>query len=115
MKTVLSLLIARFSIMPRRGNSNWRYVYVLLSAKDGNLYIGNTKNLKHRIDQHNAKRSFATKSRAPLRLIYVEACKDEQDAKRRENYLKTSQGGRFLKLRLKNFIKGQSESAQNYI
>ena len=94
--------------MPRRGISKWHYVYVLLSDKDNDFYIGYTTNLKNRLLQHNAKRNFATKSRAPLRLIYVESCRNEQDAKRREGYLKTTQGGRFLKLRIKEFIKGLS-------
>jgi len=36
----------------------------------------------------------------PFRLIYFEGCLNEEDAKRREGYLKTTQGRRFLGLRL---------------
>lgn len=91
--------------MPRRGISNWHYVYVLLSEKDNDFYIGYTQNLEKRLKEHNAKKSFSTRPRLPLKLIYAEACLNEDDAKRRENYLKTSQGQRFLKLRLRKFLK----------
>lgn len=91
--------------MPRSRTSNWHYVYVLQSMKDNDFYIGYTKNLTIRLKQHNAKKNFSTKSRAPLEYIYIEACINEKDAKRREDYLKTTQGGRFLKLRLREFMK----------
>jgi len=92
--------------MPRRGISKWHYVYVLQGQKDKDFYIGYTQNLKKRLQEHNAKINFSTKSRFPLKLIYTEVCLNEEDAKRRENYLKTSQGHRFLKLRLHKFLKG---------
>ena len=85
--------------------SNWHYVYVLLSRKDDKFYIGYTKNLYNRYRQHNALESFSTKGRIPLELIYSEVCLNDKDAKRRENYLKTTQGRRFLKLRLKEYLK----------
>ncbi len=76
------------------------YVYVLESLKDGNRYIGYTENLKRRIKEHLAGYNFSTKFRLPFRLIYFEGCLNENDAKRREKYLKTTQGRRFLGLRL---------------
>lgn len=91
--------------MPRREISTWQYVYVLLSGKDNELYIGYTKNLQRRLQEHNAKKNFSTKSRLPLKLIYAEACLNNEDAKRREGYLKTTQGHRFLKLRLCKFLR----------
>ena len=84
--------------------SNWYYVYVLLSNSDNKWYIGYTNDLKRRIKEHNTKSSFSTKSRLPLHLIYTESCLNKEDTKRRENYLKTSQGRRFLKLRLREFL-----------
>ena len=89
---------------PSRRISNWHYVYVLFSGKDNNFYIGYTQNLEKRLQEHNAKKNFSTKYRLPLKLIYVETCLNEEDAKRREDYLKTSQGRRFLKLRLRKFL-----------
>ncbi|MDO8536758.1 MAG: GIY-YIG nuclease family protein [bacterium] len=91
--------------MPSRRISNWHYVYVLQSQIDNNFYVGYTLNLRRRFDEHNAKKSFSTATRAPFTMIYVEACKNEHDAKRRERYLKTTQGRRFLKLRIRNFLK----------
>lgn len=38
-----------------------------------------------------------------MKLIYAEACLNEEDARKREGYLKTTQGRRFLKLRLRKF------------
>ena len=92
--------------MLRSRISNWHYVYVLESLKDGGFYTGHTQNLETRLKQHNTKTNFSTKSRTPFEYIYIEACKNEDDAKRRESYLKTTQGGRFLKLRLREFLKG---------
>jgi putative endonuclease len=76
------------------------YVYVLKSLKDFNLYIGYTNNLKRRLEEHKKGLSFATKFRLPFNLIYFEGCLGQEDAKRREDYLKTTQGRRFLGLRL---------------
>jgi len=90
--------------MPSRRISKWHYVYVLYSQKDRDLYIGYTQDLRRRIKEHNAKKNFSTKSRIPFILIYAEACLNERDAKRRENYLKTTQGRRFLKLRVRKFL-----------
>jgi putative endonuclease len=73
---------------------------VLESIKDGKRYIGYTNNLKKRLEEHNNKKSFSTKPRTPLKLIYFEACLNQEDAKRREQYLKGTQGRRFLGLRL---------------
>ena len=79
------------------------YIYVLESLKDGEKYIGFTNNLKRRLEEHKKGLSFSTKFRLPFRLIYFEGCLNGEDAKRREDYLKTTQGRRFLGLRLINF------------
>ena len=79
------------------------YVYVLESLKDGQRYIGYTHDLKRRRKEHEQGKSFATKFRLPFILIYYEACLNEQDAKRREHYIKTTQGRRFLGLRLAEY------------
>jgi len=76
------------------------YTYALESIKDGDKYIGHTQNLKKRLEEHNKGLSFSTKFSLPFKLIYFEGCLNERDAKRRENYLKTTQGRRFLGLRL---------------
>lgn len=88
--------------MPRITTSGvFFYVYVLESLSDGKRYIGYTCNLKRRLEEHEKGLSLATKFRLPFKLVYYEGCLHPEDAKRRENYLKTSQGARFLGLRLK--------------
>ena len=77
------------------------YVYVLISRKDGLLYTGYTANLRNRIVQHNNGQVKSTKNRTPLELIYFEGCIDQQDATRREKYLKSGNGKIYLKSRLR--------------
>ncbi len=84
------------------------YTYVLRSKKDSKLYIGCTKDLKVRFEEHNAGYSSATSKRGPFQLVYYEACCDKKDALRRERYLKTTYGGRYLKNRLKSYFTGYS-------
>ena len=76
------------------------YVYVLESQKHGLRYIGYTSNLKQRLEEHRKGKQFATKLRLPFKLIYFEGCLFSQYPKRREKYLKTHQGRKFLGLRL---------------
>jgi len=76
------------------------WVYILESEKDKNKYIGFTNNLVRRLEEHKTGKSFATRSRLPLKLVYAELCTSEEDARRREGYLKTTRGRRFLAKRL---------------
>ncbi len=76
------------------------YIYVLESKKDGKRYIGYTNNLRKRIEEHNKGLTISTSYRLPVKLIYFEGCLNMQDAKRRERYLKTNVGRKFLGLRL---------------
>ncbi|HLD31266.1 MAG TPA: GIY-YIG nuclease family protein [Patescibacteria group bacterium] len=82
------------------------YTYVLLSIRDGKKYVGYTKNLKLRFEQHNKGLVASTKDRRPLKLIYYEACLNQQDATHREKYLKTYHGKMFIKKRLKSYLTG---------
>ena len=77
------------------------YTYVLLSKKDGNFYTGFTKDLKSRFELHKKGKVASTRHRRPLELIYYEACVSQQDATKREKYLKTYMGKMFLRNRLK--------------
>jgi putative endonuclease len=80
------------------------YTYILKSKKDGLLYTGSTKDLKLRLEQHKNGEVESTKNRRPLELIYYEACKNNVDARHRENYLKKNYGKMFLKNRLRNYL-----------
>ena len=76
------------------------YTYVLLSEADGRLYIGATADLRERLKLHTAGRIRSTVYRRPLKLIYYEAGLSADDAFRRERFLKTGKGGRYIKKRL---------------
>ena len=80
------------------------YVYVLQSEKDRNFYIGVTSDIKKRLEDHNSGKVSTTKSRRPLKLIYWEGCLNNKDAAKREKYLKTTYGKRYIKSRLEEYF-----------
>ena len=80
------------------------YVYVLQSKKNDSLYVGYTSDLRRRFQEHNCGLNFSTKPSLPWKLIHYEAYLNHDDAKRRENYLKTNQDSRLLKRLLKKYF-----------
>jgi len=73
------------------------YLYVLQSKVDKKLYIGYTSNLINRFKRHQNGEVISTRPRRPFEIIFYEAFKSKLDAKRRENYFKTSKGKSSLK------------------
>jgi len=84
--------------------SEYFYVYVLRSIKDGGFYTGFTKNLRKRLEIHNKGKVKSTKYRRPFELVYFEACLNDSDALHREKSLKTTYGKRFLNNRIENYL-----------
>lgn len=82
------------------------YVYVLQSKKDKNFYVGWTNDLRRRFLTHQNSEVRSTKHRLPMKLIYYETCINREDAKKREKYLKTAWGKRYLKNRLHKYLTG---------
>jgi putative endonuclease len=82
------------------------YVYVLRSIKDGQLYVGLTRDLRARLLAHNNGQVVSTRRRVPLELIYWEGCLNESDAAQREKYLKSAWGKRYIKGRLRRYLTG---------
>jgi len=80
------------------------YVYILRSLTHNFIYIGYTDNLKRRLTEHNTGQVISTKHYHPLELIHYEAYKNQKDAKRREEYSKTSRGKTTLKTMLKEYF-----------
>ena len=76
------------------------YTYVLCSEKDGRWYTGTTRDLRARYESHANGRVGSTRYRRPLQLVYYEACRQWEDALRRERYLKSGRGKRYLRQRL---------------
>lgn len=83
------------------------YVYILQSKMTGELYKGYTVDLVKRLKEHNHGLNFSTKRQRPWNVIHYEAYLNEKDAKRREKYLKTSQGMRLIKRGLKEYFYAQ--------
>ena len=65
--------------------------------KNNQLYTGFTNDLKRRIAEHKRGEAEFTSKRLPVRLIHYEVYAVKEDAERREKYLKTTEGKRFLK------------------
>ncbi|HOX30271.1 MAG TPA: GIY-YIG nuclease family protein [Candidatus Paceibacterota bacterium] len=82
------------------------YVYLLQSLSDGSFYIGYTNDLKRRLDEHNNGKSKYTKFKKPFVLIFYEAFLNIDDAKAREEYLKSGWGRQSIKKLLKNHLAG---------
>ena len=64
------------------------YTYILKSKKDSDLYIGSTNDLRRRFVEHNRGLNYSTRHRTPFELVYYEAYRSEDDARKREHNLK---------------------------
>lgn len=66
-----------------------RNVVYILQCGDGTLYTGWTNCIEKRFIAHQlGKGSKYTRSRLPVRLVYVEPCENKQMAMRREYQIK---------------------------
>jgi len=64
------------------------YVY-LLECSDGTYYCGSSGDVQKRFEAHSKKRGAKyTRTRLPLKLIYVEELDSLRDAMRREREIK---------------------------
>lgn len=73
------------------------YVYVLRSNKNKRRYIGYTSLLPlERLKQHNNGSNKFTKQLRPFTLIYSEEFANKAEALKREKFLKSGQGRKFL-------------------
>lgn len=80
------------------------YTYLLESLNDKSWYIGYTSDLKKRFISHNKGLNRSTKNNRPWKLIYYEAYTERIDAKKRELFLKSGSGRKFLKKQLKYYL-----------
>ena len=80
------------------------YVYVLKSLHKDFLYVGFTTDLQKRFREHNNGEELSTKHYAPFDLIHYEAYRNKKDAKRREEYFKTTKGKTTLRSMLKEYF-----------
>ena len=87
------------------------YIYILL-LKNGDLYKGYTARLKSRIREHYLGKVKSTKNYLPIKLIHYKAYLLKKDAERREKFLKTTEGKRFLNQQLKELLKNIVRSGE---
>jgi len=80
------------------------YVYVIQSIRYNNRYIGYTANIVKRLKEHNLGKCRYTKGRKPWTLIYQEQYSSRVDAMKREKFLKSGQGRKYLDIILKDKI-----------
>ncbi len=83
------------------------YIYIL-QLNNNQLYTVFTNNLKRRITEHKSGNVKFTSQRLPIKLIHYEAYILKSDAERRERYLKTTEGKRFLHQQIKDYLKSVS-------
>ena len=82
---------------------DYYYVYILLLS-NRQLYTGYTKNFVQRLDYHERGKVASTAKRRPLEIIHVERYLLESDARRRERFLKTTEGKRLLRQQLRDLL-----------
>jgi len=73
------------------------YVYILKSAKFPKTYVGSTTDIQRRISEHNSGKHFFTKRYLPWVVVYSEEFSELSTARKREKYLKSVAGRRFIK------------------
>ncbi|MDP2676195.1 MAG: GIY-YIG nuclease family protein [bacterium] len=73
------------------------FTYVLKSLKNGKRYIGSTNLLpKERLKKHNHGSNQFTKRNGPFELVYQEEYDNKTEARKREIFLKSGIGRKFL-------------------
>jgi len=67
---------------------------------DKQLYVGYTHDLKRRMAEHHCGKVKSTRTRRPLKLLCYEAYLTKEEAMRREEFLKSSDGKKDIRKRL---------------
>ena len=72
-------------------------IYVLKSLRNRKRYIGYTsKSVQERLVEHNSGTNTFTRQNKPFVLIYSEEYQTKTEAMKREKFLKSGQGRKFL-------------------
>ena len=73
------------------------FTYVLLSGKNGDIYVGSTENIYDRVVLHNGGKVKSTKGYKPWKLLEYREFDSRSEAVRREKFLKSHQQKEILK------------------
>ncbi len=72
-------------------------VYVLKSVSNGKRYVGYTsKSVNDRLNEHLSGTNPWTRRNGPLKIVHTESFEDKTEAIRREHFLKSGQGRKWL-------------------
>jgi putative endonuclease len=71
--------------------------YVILGSENTYMYKGCARDLRKRVSDHVLGRVARTRNRRPLNVLHVEYTSNYTEARRRENWLKSGQGRKWLK------------------
>ncbi len=87
------------------------YVYVLYSSKLNKRYVGSSADINKRLTEHNSGKSKFTSSGSPWKLIYSEEYTSNSEARKRELFLKSGVGRKFLDSILKSITESSEPEA----
>jgi len=73
------------------------YTYMLKSLKYRKFYTGHTDNLERRLKEHNSGTTVYSQRHKPWKIVYYESFGSEEESIKREKYLKSAAGRRWLK------------------
>lgn len=76
------------------------FVYILRSEQFDRRYVGITDNLNRRLQEHNSGKMKSTKAYKPWKIVYHEETLNRIEARKREKYLKSAAGRKFLSEKL---------------
>ena len=89
---------------PSASTSSPYYVYVLYTPRFDRLYIGSSAEPDERLTSHNAGRGGWTKHFRPWVRVLLEAHPTREAAAKREKYLKSGWGRRWLMKQLSSHL-----------
>jgi putative endonuclease len=72
------------------------FVYVIESESRKFRYVGLTKDVQRRFTEHQNGKSKSTKGRGPFKLILTETYSTRPEARKREKFLKSGVGRKWL-------------------
>ena len=73
------------------------YTVYVLKDINGKFYKGMTNNLLRRLKEHRSGQTITTSRMANFSVVYKEEFEKVENARKRELYLKSAAGRRFLK------------------
>ena len=73
------------------------YTVYVLKDRYNRIYVGQTKNFRKRLEEHNVGKTKSLRNRGPFDIIYTETLETHSKAIQRERALKSGQGRAWLK------------------